>query len=338
MSRKDTLKTMLTRRAEASAATETVERPSPSHMMAGAVGAMSRSLGHITDAAERARALIANGDAVVEIPTERLVASFVRDRLAVDDRSEEYEALLQAIREVGQRSPILVRPLPDRPGFYQIVFGHRRAQIARALGKPVKAVVQTLDDDEVVVVQGQENAVRKDLSFIERALFAEALEARGFSRDVIMSALGASKSRVSELLSLARAISTPIIEAIGPAPKKGRPKWQALAERIATPRRAGDVDPPTFLAQPAIVALNSDDRFEALFATLSRRDAQEAATHSVVNDAGGAKIARLVRAGARLSVILDDQATPEFGAFLASRLPDIYRQFQRQKRKGGASD
>jgi ParB family chromosome partitioning protein len=332
MSRKDTLKTILTRRAEAAPAPAPTADRAPPHVVSGVVGAMGRSLGHIVDAAERARALVASADAVVEIAADRLAPSFVRDRMGIEDGSEEYRTLLAAIRDVGQRSPILVRPLPQRPGFYQIVFGHRRAHIAAALGRPVKAVVQGLSDDEVVVVQGQENAVRKDLSFIERALFAATLEERGFGREVIVSALGTSKSRVSELLSLVRTVTKETIEAIGPAPKKGRPKWQSLAARIAAARERDDPGLERFFAHPDVAALTSDERFEALLAKLAARDARPS-RKELVTAAAGEPIARLVRTGSRLSVIVDDAATPDFGAFLAARLPDIFRQFQSDRRK-----
>lgn len=336
MSRKDTLKTILTRRTEA-ATTPPSERAAPPHVVSGAVGAMGRSLGHIVDAAERARALVASGDAVIEIAADKLVPSFVRDRMGIEEGSQEYQTLLEAIRDTGQRSPILVRPLPQRPGFYQIVFGHRRAHIAATLGRPVKAVAQHLSDDEVVVVQGQENAVRKDLSFIERALFAAALETRGFGRDLIISALGSSKSRVSEWLSLVRTISTPTIEAIGPAPKKGRPKWQLLANRIEASRESAPLDLEAFFASADVAKLTSDERFEALAARLAARETSPA-RKEVVTAASGETIARLVRAGNRVSVILDDAATPDFGAFLAARLPDIYRQFRSRQMKGPSSD
>ena len=56
-----------------------------------------------------------------------------------------------------------------------IVFGHRRAKVARDLGINVRAVVKPLADIEHVIAQGQENTARADLSFIERALFAQKL-------------------------------------------------------------------------------------------------------------------------------------------------------------------
>ena len=57
-----------------------------------------------------------------------------------------------------------------------IVFGHRRARVARDLGINVRAVVKPLADIEHVIAQGQENTARADLSFIEKSLFARKLD------------------------------------------------------------------------------------------------------------------------------------------------------------------
>ena len=57
-----------------------------------------------------------------------------------------------------------------------IVFGHRRAKVARDLGDAVRAVVKPLADIDHVIAQGQENTARADLSFIEKSLFAGIIE------------------------------------------------------------------------------------------------------------------------------------------------------------------
>ena len=59
-----------------------------------------------------------------------------------------------------------------------------------------------MTDEEMVVAQGQENHARKDLSYIEKARFAQRLEAR-FRRDTIMSAMSIHKSDLSNMLTVA---------------------------------------------------------------------------------------------------------------------------------------
>src|SRR3954470_17986990 len=103
----------------------------------GAVGAMGRSLGRIAHAAEEARAMVAAGDRVVELDPALIDPSFVSDRLAT--LPEDHANLVALIRERGQQVPILVRPHPERPGRYQVAYGHRRLRAAADLGRPVRA-------------------------------------------------------------------------------------------------------------------------------------------------------------------------------------------------------
>jgi ParB family chromosome partitioning protein len=124
---------------------------------------------------------------VVDLDPGLVDTSFVSDRM--DDDDEAFQELLTAIRERGQDSPILVRPHPEISGRFQTVFGHRRVRVARQLERPVRAVVKKMDDRDHVIAQGQENAARADLSFIERTLFADRILKRGHSPDTVKSAL-----------------------------------------------------------------------------------------------------------------------------------------------------
>ncbi|RVH79779.1 plasmid partitioning protein RepB, partial [Sinorhizobium meliloti] len=173
----------------------------------GAVKAMGLSLGSITREAEEARVLreaLTQGERVVSLDPALVESSFVEDRLTdgeIDDA--DFLALVESIRENGQQSPILVRPHPEKQGHYQTAYGHRRLKAVRRLELQVKAIVRTLTDAELVLAQGKENAERRNLSFIERALFAAALVARGFDRKVIGDALAVQKSELSRLLQVA---------------------------------------------------------------------------------------------------------------------------------------
>src|SRR5687767_12572343 len=117
MTRKDTLKAMLSRREQellpgnstaldSDRVSEDGETKKLQHIRSGAVGAMSRSLGNIASAVDQARALIASGEAVVELPPDRIDSSFISDRLP--DTGEPFDQLMEAIRTTGQKSPILV--------------------------------------------------------------------------------------------------------------------------------------------------------------------------------------------------------------------------------------
>ncbi|MUZ76201.1 plasmid partitioning protein RepB [Agrobacterium vitis] len=336
MSRKDTLKNMLSRRerdelphGNSVEANEpgTVSEPQGApeekklqHIRSGAVGAMGRSLGNIANAADQARALIAAGSAVVELDPAKIEGSFILDRLAHD--GEAYERLVEAIRNTGQKSPILVRPHPTKADRYQIAFGHRRVRVLAQLGKPVKAVVQNLTDEELVIVQGQENSARADLSYVERAMFALALEAKGYDRRVIMAALSMEKTQLSRLMAVGHSLPRDLVEAVGPAPRAGRPRWVGLAEMLPV-ARSGVVE--KVLADPKFKSSDSDARFEMIFAALSAKPARSSAES--IKSEQGVKLASVERKGTKVVLQFDEKATPEFAEYVMKQLGDLHETF-----------
>ena len=124
----------------------------------------------------------------------------------MDDGDEAFHELLEAIRERGQDSPVLLRPHPAAEGRYQVVFGHRRVRAAAQLGKSVRAVVKPLADIDHVIAQGQENSARENLSFIEKSVFAQQLLDLGFERQIIQSSLSVDAPMLTRMLSVTKRI------------------------------------------------------------------------------------------------------------------------------------
>ena len=321
MSRKDTLRAMLGQRAEKLPDGNPTPPPAPpaelQHVRSGAVGAMGRSLGRIASEAASAKAMIAAGDAVIEIPTDKLVPSFVSDRFEAGGADPE---LVDSIRERGQQVPILVRPHPETPDRFQIAYGHRRFRALAQLGRPARAVVKALSDEDLVVAQGQENSARTDLSYIERARFALALTNRGFDRAVVMAALNMEKTQLSRLLSIGRAIPSEVADAVGPAPKAGRPRWDALAERF---KEAGSGAVGSLLADPKFLAADTDGRFNRVLAAMTAKHAREKPT--LFKNEAGEKIASIKRGEGSLALVI---GASEFGEYVAEQLPELYRAFK----------
>ena len=117
--------------------------------MRGASKSMIRS---VSELAKQADAYL-EGERVLDLDPSVIDISFVSDRM--EDDQEQYRELLEAIRENGQNSPILVRPHPGIDGRYMIVFGHRRVRVAKELGRKVRAVVKAIDDKAHVIAQGK---------------------------------------------------------------------------------------------------------------------------------------------------------------------------------------
>lgn len=166
----------------------------------------------------------------VEIQDERY-----SDRLDPRDVHD----LRASIEQYGQTVPILVRRHPTDPNRYLLVYGRRRLEAIRASDKvsKVRALIANLDDTAALRAQVSENTGRRDLSYIERALFAQELLDSGFgSQAQIAEVLNATRSSVSMSISVAKAIGTALAHAIGPAHGVGRPRWEALAKELSDSR------------------------------------------------------------------------------------------------------
>jgi ParB family chromosome partitioning protein len=286
----------------------------------GAVGAMSRSLEQLSAEVEAARSMteaMAVGEAIVEIAPDQIDESFVADRFASEG---DVDDLIASIREHGQQVPILVRPHPSAPGRFQTAYGHRRLKAVRQLGIAARCVVRQLDDNALVVAQGQENSARRDLSFIERASFAVALEDRSFGRETIMAALSVDKTELSRMVSTRRALVDEIVRAVGAAPSVGRRRWMEFAERLKQKKAVA------FAIEAAksekFAELESDQRFEMLQAALS----QPALARKSLEwrDPSGRRIALVRETPSAFQLAIDAKAAPDFGQYVLEELPSLY--------------
>ena len=313
-----------------------VKTPPSSFVSRGAFGAVTRTIDDLAARADAARdieAKLTAGQTVVDLDPLLVDSSFVMDRLSQDD--DDYRALLDAVRERGQDSPILVRPHPVEAGRYQVAFGHRRLKAARDLGRAVRAVVKTLDDRALILAQGQENSARANLSFIERALFARRLEDAGYDRETIMSALSVDKTTISRMISVAVAIPISVIEAIGAAPSAGRDRWSELAAAFRDSADPGSIN--QILSSEAFSEATSDGRFVlTLSHFVSRPDRPESARRvrpSYWSTGEGARVAKISSNDKAFLVSIDKRVAPGFGDFLVSQLDGLYAAYENQRKE-----
>lgn len=310
----------------------------------GAFGMMSRAADEMATKVEAAqeieRKLLA-GESVIELDPDQMDSSFVLDRMEQDDA--RLDELVEAIKERGQDSPILVRPHPTSENRYQIVFGHRRVKAARLLGRPVRAVVKPLTDREHVVAQGQENSARADLSFIERAIFAAKLAESGFDNQIIMTALSVNKTVVSKMASVTKQIPVAIIEAVGAARGIGRDRWYDLSLKFRIHGNAARA--VAYVARTEFGESDSDERFNSLFDFLPSEELKDGA--ALHQDKAQASTTSWVPADKSLSVTmkttgkaftlaLKDKDGTRFGDWISQNLEGLYQAFrQTEKTKTG---
>ncbi len=302
------------------------------------VGGITKSLTNITQKVERAQELerqLSEGQVVVELEPSLIDGSFVSDRLEIDP--SELSELVAQIRESGQLVPILVRHNPENQHRYQVAFGHRRLAAAKILGKKVRAIVRDLTDEQLVINQGQENNARTNLSYIERALFAERLETRGFARDVIMSALAVDKAAVSKMLSVVKQLSSQVIELVGAAPEIGRRRWMEFGDLIT----AGDTERLIqALSADNMRCLDSNQRFQEAFKLLSVRakssqlkSASAIADTNVWTSSDGSLNLTMNRRAKKVAIELTNKNANGFADWLTSRMNTLYDEFSQSNTK-----
>ncbi|RZN16078.1 plasmid partitioning protein RepB [Bradyrhizobium sp. Leo121] len=301
-------------------------------------GPLSTLSGILENSAEETRRLqetvsdlnkqLQSGVNVVEIDPALIDPSPIRDRLD-DPASDENESLRASIAESGQRVPALLRPNPSAPGRYLTVFGHRRVAAVKALGRPLKAVVTDIGEEEALVAQGQENNERNNTSFIEKCLFARRLKDRGLKGERLVSAISASKSTVYKMIEVASMIPEDVIIAIGPAPSVGRPRWATLAETIPSNMKVCR----RLLGDTEFLRLGSDERFNAVFAAASRRETKKsaAADFSPIAGRNGSEFALVKRSPSgdmTVKIPKNDGSSRKdgrpFGEWLESRMASLY--------------
>ncbi|MCB1832596.1 MAG: ParB/RepB/Spo0J family partition protein [Geminicoccaceae bacterium] len=171
-----------------------------------------------------------DGQVTAELDVDHVLDRFPADRLPQAFADAAFETLVESIRDNGQDQPILVRPHPEETDRFQIAYGRRRREACRRLGRPVRALVRPLDDDELLRLMIRENEEREDLSLYERARFMRFLgETEKLSVRQLGKRMGLSAGYVSRLLRLPE-LPAPLLSLIGDPRSLSMRTLEALAQ------------------------------------------------------------------------------------------------------------
>lgn len=304
------------------------ERPALDYTIKGASKSIISSIDEIAARADK----LLEGQTIVEIEPELIDASFVKDRMNEDP--QDYQDLLAAIREDGQQSPILLRPHPRSVGRYMVVFGHRRLRIARELGRKVRAVVREMDDRAHVLAQGQENSARANLSFIEKAMFADALVRLNYDRDnaTALSALAVDRATLSKMLTVA-SLPSPLLDAIGAARGIGRDRWYELKQLLEKPalrEKALSFAESDEFRQ----ASSSDDRFNRILAHVktANRPARVSPRARSWSSEDKRLSVEMKTDGKNFTLAMKAKDAVGFGDYLSANLASLYDAYCRREK------
>jgi ParB family chromosome partitioning protein len=301
----------------------TAPKPTTSpHLMKVAAGVRQ-----IQERGEIAERLLKDGSHVVELDPAAILPSAIADRFDGAYDAASITELVESMRERGQIVPGLVRPVKGEPSRYQIVYGRRRLAAAQALGLKFRAVIRTLSDEEAVILQGEENTARNDLSFIEKCSFARTLEREGYSRATISASLSTGKSHISEMIGIAATLPERLVHAIGPAPDVGRRRWLQLVEKWrGLPQSHGTVQE---ILETVGQTIASNERFElalkSLFSKASHPEPAAPGPTEVVSF--GAKLADVTYAEAGCRISFPKTVPADFVAYIAAHLQELHGDF-----------
>lgn len=274
---------------------------------------------------------------VWELDPRSIEDSRITDRLDPRDVLD----LRDAIETNGQAVPILVRRHPTEPDRYLLVYGRRRLEAIRLSDKvtKIRALVANLDDDSALRSQISENMARRDLSFIEKALFSQRLIESGFGNQTeVAEVLNVTRSSVSMALAIVETVGPDLAAAIGPAHGIGRPRWDALAKTLeatgASRERLIDVAERAYAMAEAAPVLEGDgvehpDPSVAAFEAVTKavgpspappRPASRPSGTARPLTVAGRTAGRVRKSGKGVSITIEDG---DFAAWIASEAQDL---------------
>lgn len=119
------------------------------------------------------------------------------------ENNEEMEKMIESIRQIGIKLPVLVRPKKD--GNYEMVSGHRRNFAAKKAGlNEIPAIIREMTDEEAIVIMVDSNIQREKILISEKAfaykMKMEALKKQGKRNDLTSCQVGA-KLRADEKIA-----------------------------------------------------------------------------------------------------------------------------------------
>ncbi|TFC05712.1 ParB/RepB/Spo0J family partition protein [Cryobacterium mannosilyticum] len=122
---------------------------------------------------------------------------------SVFDESDLAE-LVHSIREVGVLQPIVVRPIPELPGKYELVMGERRLRATKEVGlDTIPAIVRETADVDMLRDALLENLHRAQLNPLEEAsAYQQLLADFGITQDELALKIGRSRPQITNTIRL----------------------------------------------------------------------------------------------------------------------------------------
>ncbi len=141
-------------------------------------------------------------DRLQEIPIDLIQRGRYQPRH--DFEPNALQELADSIRAQGVVQPIVVRPLKDSPGRYELIAGERRWRASQLAERhTIPAVIRDVNDQAAMAIGLIENIQRQELNPMEEAMALHRLvEEFSLTHQEASDAVGRSRAAVSNLLRL----------------------------------------------------------------------------------------------------------------------------------------
>lgn len=309
------------------------EKPPERQMTTAPTKALQTSFSNLEEQNLRLKAELEKAQ-VHELDPAKVYPSLVQDRFEWSDDDPDFQSLVASIESDGQHLPILVRPHPSDAGSYQIAYGLRRNRACSFLKRKVWAYVQELSDEELILAQGLENNERRNLSFIEQAVYARSLVRGGYSRKLICRALGVQgENNVSTMSAIAEQIPAAIVHLIGSCPKIGRTRWLSLADLFAKTGKSAEIE-AAICGLPGTSVWDGADtnrRFDLALRTAQVAVNGKSSKHAPAKKTlslSGRNIGTIEVSTSILKLTINAKSEPAFARFVAEKMDVLLDEFQ----------
>ncbi len=142
----------------------------------------------------------------MDIPLDKILPSRYQPRDEAYERKEDLEQLAHLIEIAGLDPVPEVRPHPEKPGFYEMIKGHRRKKSIEMFLRSWRSVpcdvVEGLSEDDVLFRVGQDNSGRRAFYPYEKGKYFK-MWSKKVSADEIASKFGVKTRAVWEWMRLA---------------------------------------------------------------------------------------------------------------------------------------
>lgn len=279
-----------------------------------------------TDLKEQFDAAVADGRMVVLVDTGKIDETAFRDRHEAGFGDEAFSRLQTDIASNGQIAPVALRASLTEKDRFEVIFGHRRVRACRSLGKDVRAIILNADDHAVLHRMLVENALREDISPLEKARhYKRVLDLGLTDRRGLSEILRVSPQQISNITALA-AIPEECLNLLG--------DWRRLSigsgkSLLGALKSVNFEIPESMREQVLDVKGDATRRAQFLIRGLTATEVatKEPEAGIEIKDSYGRRYGLLTRSGAQWIIRFQPGLSESAIRRIAKQVPEIYEQF-----------